>query len=175
MSVIETVDIGFLPYAGHEDPGLPNRIWVCSQGSLGDASGGTNLIQVNLKAAAVSPGNIFSLEQVSFRANGAGVTAVRITTDGLEVFPPGDDIPEWVVATVNNDLGSETNIPLGDSHPRLWLGRGATALTAGTLAFRTANDDGEANFITVMGYMWTPLAINVPGGPRRPASGIFPN
>lgn len=175
MSVITVGDISFAPYAMYNDPGLPERIWRASLSSLGDASGGVNTCQLNLKSAGVSPGNIFSLERLSFHATAVGVTAVKTSLGGMETWPPGFDIPEWTDLVRANDAGTTADLPLLNALTRLFIGRAADDGTAGTIAFQTSNDDGETNDVTVTGYLWTPGAINAPGGPRRPLEGVFSN
>jgi len=174
MSVITVADITYLPYAGSPDPGLPSRVWAVMVTSVGDASGGTNLAQVNLKSAGVPPGNLFSLEQISVEDTDPTHTAVRISADGMQTFPPDNLSQKWVEFFTDTDEGGDTLLSVERSQPRVWLGRGG-ADVAGTLGFRTLNDTNEELRVTAMGYVWTTGAVNIEGGPRRPASGVFPN
>jgi len=175
MAVITTADIGYRPDAGRPDPGLPARIWQVSEESTGDASGGENIIQVNLKAAGVGPGNLFSLERLAMRSNLDAETVGKVNLAGMEVFTPGNDVPQWRVTVLADPTGGLALMELKDANPRLFMGQGATAGTAGTMSLSFANTDTEVIRIVAMGYMWTPGSMNTVGGLRRPAQGFFSN
>lgn len=175
MAIITVGDISYLPYAGHEDPGLPNRVWAVMLTATGDGSGGTNTGQVNLKSAAVSPGNIFSLEQLSVLNDDQTDLALQISASGFQSFGPDFLRQIWIEPLLANEVDQETGLSLISSRPRLWLGRGASAGPAATLSFRSVNTNTFKISIYALGYMWTTGATNVPGGPRRPMSGVFSN
>ena len=175
MSVITVADISYRPDAGWPEAGLPDRIWEVSQESTGDASGGSNSIQVNLKAAGVPPGNLFSLENIAVRHGASGVVVGNISTSGMRTAAPGFDVSQYNINLIDDPTGAISLGLLNEANPRLFLGRGASAGTAGTVTFTFVNTTVIVLRVVASGYMWTPGAINAVGGVRRPLSGLFSN
>lgn len=129
---------------------------------------------MNLKAAAVQPGNLFSLDMVSIENSANGDDDTSLLLSGMEVFGPDNAVRHYAIPLVDVDDTTDEVAPVGLS-PRLFVGRGALAADAGTLTFLTSNALNETLEVSCMGYMWGPEATSQSrGGPRRPADGMFP-
>lgn len=174
MSVITTADIERDVASGYEDPSLPIGIWRVTQQSTGDVSGGTNAVQINLKAAATAPGNLFSLEEIYFDDEDATAALFALVSlSGLEGWAPGLQTRTF---TIPGNIPSGTGDIAGNvNKPQLFLGRGANTATAGTISVVTRNNNGLEFEVSASGYMWQPRSLTAQGGPSRPIRGRFPN
>lgn len=173
MTVIATADIEFVGVNGWDDPSYPIAFWRVSEQVAGDVSGGVRTIQINLKAANVQVGNVFSLEQLSAVDTEVAADDLIMGTDGFQVFGEANVVPHWRIplATVDAQTDVVFNI---DHDPSKFLGRGATAATAATLSFSLANDDAEILSIVAEGYMWSARSTSQgQGGYRRPIDGLY--
>jgi len=175
VSVITVVIPEYRGEYGFADPGLPTAVWQVSGLTTGDASGGTNALQVNLKSAGQPVGEFFSLEQLSTRNEEAADNAMLLSVAGMETFGPDGEERRWSLPDALIEASTSLLLPLTSANPRLFIGRAGNTATAGTLTIQTSNGDGEDVRVSMMGYVWTPRSILVDGGIRRPVSGLFPN
>lgn len=174
MAIATTASIEYRPESGWEDPGYPIRVWRAGATVTGNATGGTRVVQINLKAANVQPGNLFSLEYLSVENGAIGDDAVSLLTSGMELLSAIAAVRHWSIPTPLVDGTTDLAMSLV-TMPKLFIGRAAGFTSAGTLAFSVSNADTERLEINAMGYMWGPRSVSQSrGGPRRPPDGMFP-
>lgn len=175
MSVITVVIPEYRGEYGFDEPGLPTAVWQVSGVTTGDASGGTNTLQVNLKSAGQPVGEFFSLEHISVRNETAGDNALLLDTSGMDQFGPDTETRRWSLPSLLAEIATTLVLPIQNANPRLFIGRAADTGTAGTLSVLSNNANTEDIRVSMMGYVWSPRSILTTGGIRRPSSGIFPN
>lgn len=174
MTIIEVGDIEFQANSGYDDPSLPIRIWRSSVEVTGDASGGNRIVQINLKAAGVPPGNVFSLEQLAAQdTDGDDLLDIRMSTAGFEVWAPFLQSRDWAIPMALASLSTTLWVRMEHASPHLFIGRGADAGTAAALSFQKSNALAEEFEVHVSGYMWSPRSISTGGGFRRPSDGQY--
>ena len=178
MSIQLTVTPVIRPFRGFAEPALPDGYWVVHQSVLGDASGG--LMSINIRFSSAAQPNVstmWSMEQLLFSATADGSRDVRIDFGNMDIFPVDNSTGarQKVSRGVSNDLGSISgsaiNLTTG-SASKLFLGAAGKDVN-GDLAFDTDNVDATSFSVFVQGYFWGPAAINAPGGPQRPATGLY--
>lgn len=173
MSIASVASIETLPVSGWDDPGLPIAIWRASLTSVGDASGGLLVAQFNLKAALVQPGNFFSLEELVCINSDVTDDPTDLGLDGMEGWAPSNVIRHWAIPQIDVDSATDLLTPISP-RPSLFLGRGASDSSAGTLTFTLGNADGKTLDVAVSGYMWSARSTSQSfGGYRRPTDGMF--
>jgi len=164
------------PFAGWEDPALPEAIWVASSSALGDGGGGVREIRVVLQAAGQArSGNMFSLEQLTLRETNLSGTNYLVETVNMDTV--GGLVGQagyMQTLGLTNLVDGSANVAQGKTAQPLFLGA-PFAIGIAVVAFRTDNITGQTFSVFAQGYIWGPRSILAEGGPRRPAGSIFGN
>jgi len=174
MSIQLTVPPTIRPFRGFEDPALPNGYWAVHASVLGDGSGG--LMSVNIRfssATEPNPSTLWNLEQLTVSHTGTN-TLFRMDLGNMDPFPIGPstgalrkEYEEILSATISGRSTNTTAKILP-----IFLGAAGKAVN-GDLAFDVTNVNATSLSVFAQGYFWGPEAINAPGGPQRPVTGLF--
>ena len=169
----------YYPFRG--DPpsiGLPQAVWHANGRVTGDATGGnqTVVVQFSDVLAALS-GLMFSLEEILLISSSGTTTIVTATISGFYA----NEIREnqalgFAVDMRNNGTSGGARINLSDTRPRLFLGKQSAdnpIVYAAHVQFEYPNTNLTNFFVHASGYQWGPGAMNSPGGPQKPANGLF--
>lgn len=178
MTVQLTVPPTIRPYRGFEEPALPNGYWIVHQSVLGDATGG--LMSVNIRFSSADQPNvstIWNLETLAISAAEAGSATMRVDFGNMDPQPLGASTGARTIlyALPTLDFGvtiSGRALELLARNTPIFLGSAGKGVN-GDLAFDTSNIDTLSLSVRAQGYFWGPEAVNAPGGPQRPATGLF--
>jgi len=175
MTVVVAAPPAFRNFRGWADPGLPDGYWYYENSSLGDASGGLNIIQVTFQAVdEPAPSLIWSLEQFNLHST-AGVETAKITITNMDRVPQlgaGINLVRaYAIELVSTPIGAA--LALRDMVVPIFLGQAIDNNQISDLQFDAANSNGQVILLHAQGYFWGPGAINAEGGPRRPLGSIF--
>lgn len=177
MTIQLTTPPTIRPFRAFADPALPDGYWVTHASVLGDATGG--LMSVNIRfssAAGPNVSTLWNLEQLMMHVTGASQD-VRIDFGDMDRQPIGDSTGAlFKIYQVNlADLGTAAGgraMALPSLIAPLFLGTADKGVN-GDLAFDVDNEDGTSFMVLAQGYFWGPGAVNAPGGPQRPATGLY--
>jgi len=179
MSVIIDTNYFRRPFRGFDDPSLPEGYWVASSSVTGDGSGGIREVRVKLQEVDQPlSGNMFSLEQLVLtedEEDGAGPFIVRTTNmdtmGGLAgQYSSVGALAAGAAAVVGRAIVNTSAIGTRAT----WIGAPFAAGLA-TLGFAVDNITGNLYGVFAQGYIWGPRSILAPGGPQRPAQGLYAN
>lgn len=175
MSVSATVGISLRRERGWDLPEYPIATWEVGGQITGDGSGGTMAVQVNLKAAGVPVGNMWSLEELFVVTTNSGVSVgAQIRLSGIESPEPDNPSMQFIVPLVSPS--GTTALMAELLTPRLFIGRGSSTAAAAAIVASIGNSNATTFDIIARGYMWDPRSIlTAQGGPRRPPDGMFPS
>lgn len=175
MSIEVVEPIRLLPFKGYEDPGLPDAIWAVSATVSGDATGGQRTIDIAFDASGANlSGRLYNIEQYEAFDSEGTLKVIRVQAENLG-FPPFVLVQDWGIQMQVLSSSADV-IAMVESTRQLsgvFLGRQIDTVTAAFLSSRIANSNGDVFRVGAWGYMWSPRAINAPGGPRRPIDGLF--
>lgn len=166
-----------LPLGGSEDPSLPTTIWTGDVESTGDASGGTNSVNIILSDPLDPDDAFWSLEQ--FGVQHDSVNAVKYIFQAVNqrnYRPGGTPITSTIMALSNAGTTALTGWVGRDLG---WLpyfcGQGSLEGSAAQLFLNwsTENTLAAAFRLHCWGYRWGPRAVDTPTGPRRPLGSVF--
>jgi len=174
MAVINVFPVRDRPFAGYLEASLPIGIWRVSGASVGDASGGDNTIQFNFQDGVEQRfnSNLYSLEQTSL-IHSTGGQIVEMVVSNMDNFQPGSIAPRYAIRIIATETLAAIDPESFNAIRGLILGQSIFPNTVSAVSLSIDNGNGE-NFEAIMqGYLWSARSINVPGGPRRPANGLF--
>ena len=177
MSVALTDIIRLRPYAGYVDPGLPMGIWAGFIALTGNGTGGTRLMQIlfSVGGGRSGGGNLFSLEQIFI--NDTDNNAKTVDIDCINMDRVANTEPfrnSWVYA-LGAGVGSRAIRRLESTIATPYFMGIPNPGTQGSLDVKMANVDLAVARVEAQGYWWSPRSLNVDGGPRRPAMGLYPS
>ena len=166
-------------WRGYDDPGLPVGAWICYAVTLGDATGGNNVIDVMFKREdePVS-GRFYNLEQVNVFTAGILVPAVEVVVLSVNGFERlgSYSIGQRVLGFTIDNTGHLTGASLqfGLKPMPYFLGQaGSTASVESVIQFITNNTENIAFSVTAQGYIWDSRSVQAPGGLRRPLDSLY--
>jgi len=173
MTIIAVADFTSRKERGWDHPGYPIGTWQAEGQVVGDASGGTRIVQMDLAKAFTPPGLAFSLEWLT-AADLAGIANVmRLAIIAFDadfastrnyVFP----------LTVASGVTSAFSVGTRDLPRPIFLGISASAIAAAVLSWSLANLNTEVLTVHAGGYFWNPRSVaQLPGGYLRPPDGMF--
>lgn len=178
MTVLAVQDVFYRRYSGYPDSGLPEGMWMGGGAVLGDATGGTSVITLHFNPGSdVVSSRIYSLDQLAVYTD-LGVSENVV----MEQFNLGGP-PSLAVGFrgfYRLDILSLFGLGVSALQTRdaaflpLFLGAQEDAAQTSQLAVTGINTDGRTLTFEAQGYWWGPRSILVPGGPRRPADGMYP-
>lgn len=181
MSVLTRFRVDYRPYSGYTEPAFPISGWIAQGGAVGDASGGTLIMDFNFMEGEDIPriALLFNLEQISMDTTGGVTEEALMETRNMDNLSPARAASpqKWSwqvtqaipgVSTIRNDDNHKGGLPI-------WLGApNQDAPSAeGGLRFTWDNSDLRLYAITIQGYRWGPRSVLAPGGPQRPPFGYF--
>jgi len=178
MSVQLTVTPFIRPFRGFAEPAFPDGYWVVHQSVLGDATGG--LMSVNIRFSSAAQPNVsllWSVEQLLLSTTADGSKDVRIDFGNMDIIPielstgARQKVARAQSSDMGNIAGGGMNLESG-TNTKIFLGAAGKDVS-GDLAFDADNIDASSLSVFVQGYFWGPAAINAPGGPQRPATGLY--
>lgn len=176
MSITGTdSQVVYRPWTGHPEDNLPDAFWIGIGSVEGDVSGGSRIVNIELKPA----GNplvttIFSLEQLSVTSAELTAGEVRVQTVNMDFLlgQPADAI--WSRMILLGATATQTSSIAGDHEMRpALLGQPRSAALAAFLQFSITNTNLISMDVVAQGYRWGGAALLVPGGPRRPPGSIY--
>lgn len=164
------------PYRGYADPALPLGYWFYENSTLGDGTGGLNIIRVDFQEAGEpSPSIIWNLEQFNLHTTNFSVFDARLTILGMDRIPQlgaGINITpiyHLSLGPISSGSALNTNFP----PMPLFLGQPIDNGLTGAIQFDLDNVTGQAFLVHAQGFYWGPAAMNAPGGPQRPATSAY--
>jgi len=160
------------PWGGEPDPRYPIATWFAQEVLLGDGSGGTNVINLQLAFAGpdVLDANLFSLEQMDAFSNAAGAINGEVHSTNL-----ADVGVRFGVIINDSDAALATAAMRPSVVPRLsrFLGHmGAPGLLT-AIRLITPNTNGVQMTFEALGYIWGSRSRSVPGGPKYPPGALL--
>ena len=175
MSVIADGAIVPRMWRGYDDPGLPVGAYIGNFVTVGDDTGGTNIVAFHFKfESAPADGRFFNIEQLSvFLANGIAITNGFLRVLAFEALGP------FIIGERQYRFQLASGLPaslIGFDYPSmpLFLGQSSRLVTADSVVqVGTFNQDLTAWSATIQGYIWEPRSILAPGGLRRPADALY--
>lgn len=174
MAVTADIRIERLPWAGYDDPSLPEAAWVTQGGVSGDVTGGTMQLRVVfLEASSRQSARMFNLEQFHIHL-GTNVTLQGQTLTenmGHLTAQRGLTTVGWGFTVTARASLSEA--PIDHLSKAIWLGAPNLIGGRSSLAFAVANTDGSSINLSAYGYVWGPRSVLAPGGPQRPVNSPF--
>ena len=171
MAVVTLTNARRHVWAGDVDPRYPIAMWFAQTVLLGDGSGGTNSITIQLAIAAadVVDANLFSVEVVDLLSSAEAAVAGVIRSTNLAdigmnvgVLISASDAGVGV-ASMRNDGG----------RIRRFLGHmGQPGLATGIVLI-TPNVTGVQITFEAQGYVWGSRSRSIPGGPKYPPGALL--
>lgn len=175
MSTIVVVQTQLLNQLGYLQPELPSGVWFSSGKVDGDASAGETTIQHEFKGASAPAGQQFySIEQVWVDIEDAvsrEIAYIGILIGGTFPFDFRAALQSVAVSPTRSILTAGSI----DAFRGIILGElTRQTQTAATMNVSIANPGAGVGFRSnLSGYFWGPEAKSAPGGPQRPAGGLF--
>lgn len=175
MTIITVQDAQLRKERGWDFPGYPEGVWTATAIISHDASGGQATFQVNLQTAGVPEGNAFSIEAFDYRTNNATSVELIIQAANFDFSAGvsqsrGYRMDDFALATGDSTLVD------GQFTAPWFLGVVVDRTIASSVSIVTPNITGKVSVANISGYYWTPRSIlQIDGGYRRPADGMFPN
>lgn len=174
MSVTTIVPVRRLGFEGSREVALPTGIWYGRADSTGDGSAGQNVIQFQFKPSGQpAPSELYSLEHIVASGGSGGAKVVELGTTGmLGTF--GFDYSAALPLVATTEGSSRLTLETMQAMRGTFLGEPfGTEAASEHLQAMTTNASGVVFSMLVAGYVWGVRAKMAPGGPRRPAPGIF--
>lgn len=174
MSINASADPTYRRFAGYVDPSLPTGTWQGRVQLVGDASGGDMVAQLNLTGSAAGfNSRFYSLED--FAATKNSNTAVVANLLVLNMGEPGQSGNPRIYHApfVVSDPLAVTDPAAVSALRGLWLGQQIAIGNNAGFTLTLTNSDGILVTVFLEGYFWAPLASESPGGPSRPAQGLY--
>lgn len=166
------------PFRGFADPALPDGYWIHHGSVLGDSSGGLRQVIIRFSTATdPNVSTLWNLEQLTISSGENGAATASLDYGNMDVQPPGNStgglFKVYLIALP--DFGAVSVLRSMDiARPALPLFLGAAGKEVnGQLLFSTDNVLNASFTVAAQGYFWGPAALNAPGGPQRPATGLF--
>jgi len=176
MSVGEIVPIVPRLWRGWDTPGYPVGAYIGHVVSVGDLSGGSNIIEFIFKnEQEAANGRFYNLEQVNlFQVT--VLTAIGnmqvINFESLGAFAIGTRIWRYALESdglISTAVDNYNSLPLP-----LFLGQSSTVFANECeVSFTTPNLNLAVFSVTIQGYVWESRAIQAEGGLRRPADALY--
>lgn len=178
MSIQLTVPPAIRPFRAFAEPELPDGYWAVHAAVLGDASGGLMSINVRFSTGTEpNPSSLWNLEQLMLRHTAVTALNCRIDYGNMDVQPNNGSTGAlnkvyqlFLIDMGAVDTGAAGSL-LSNQLP-LFLGAARKEVNS-DLAFDVNNVNAASFVVMAQGYFWGPGAINAPGGPQRPARGLF--
>lgn len=169
MSVITVTDVTYRKFSGYEEPALPTGFHNTAGASTGDLTGGINVVQFNFASASgLFNSQYYSLEQVMVNEIATGGSIIGLSIVNFDGLQPN----VYSLTLVGNEF-SRSNLEFR-SMPKLFLGQQQSVSTVACISFIVTNVDTVAIQVHIQGYIWSARSTSVPGGPQRPANGLYP-
>lgn len=173
MSVVVETSYRRFPFEGDPDLAQPIGMWGSEDQATGDATGGVLAITTLLSSTQQRSGNIFSIEFLHMQTS----TATPIEAS-LELI--GSSFPLAITPDTSFSLRGSGNLGAGlearDSVAfPIFVGWQEVAATALQVSARITNVNLLVLTVAVGGYLWGARSRGVPGGPKRPAGGLWGN
>jgi len=163
------------------DKGLPSGVWFAQGAIIGDASGGHAEVAILLNAGAAGrSGQLWSIE-VSMPTVAADTQdrVFRMNSINLDAIGPGQGNPiqkayTQIMDQVSGGIDNPRSAVAAENlFPGVFLGSQSASNSPATLQGQTDNIDTLTFAWYASGYVWSPGAVNAPGGLRRPLGGVF--
>lgn len=177
MSVSSIVPIQPRMWRGYDDPGLPVGAYIAHAVTLGDMSGGTNILEFSFKLAGEPiSGRFYNIEQLN-----AFITQ-DISQDGslqalnferVATFMVGQRV--WRLPMAGDGVTSASFFTYGASVEfPLFLGQTSRVVAEGSsVRMVTDNVNVQAYSGLIQGFIWEPRSVMAEGGLRRPLDSIY--
>lgn len=173
MSIIVIVQAQMRQERGWDRPELPIGIWEAAGSVIGNASGGTKVVQVNLRTLNQGPvGLAYSLEQLHATdgVEVTGVAEVLISGFGVEGQSSSFSFALNIFATD----GGVASVQKFSFETPLFMGVSVSPAASNGLSVILDNEDLIQLDVLMRGYVWGPRSVlQLPGGYQRPAGSIF--
>ncbi len=176
MAVSLEARVDVRPYSGSDDPALPVASYIAQAGVAGDASGGNVVIDFLFQRSDEPQiSELFNLEQLSVDTTSAVNVDFAMQTLAMDSLAPNRPAsPQmWRARTLTIAPLGLSVLDLRSTGLPIWLGSPNKTEGNGGLRFLTVNVNLILYAITIQGYMWGPRSVLAPGGPHRPAGGLF--
>lgn len=179
MAVVVIVDVRIREFSGYPDsPALPLGMWTSTGSALGDGTGGAAVIRFDFnQAGAALDSRYFSLEQISGVSTGVAALAATLSTNNLDhvaLLAMPKNWPADFTAGSGSAVATMAAASV-EAMRGIQLGRQISIASASGLQFQTSNVDLIVLTVTLGGYFWGVRSLNAPGGPSRPAQGLYRN
>jgi len=156
---------------------MPSGIWQADIESTGDASGGTNNVDVVFSNSGEEDDSFYSLEQFGDQHDAADSLARQLQVANQHNYrSPTTPITSVYLASASTGIAAVTGWAARDfPFLPLFLGTSPPAVAAVQLFIRWSivNTTTVAYRVHAWGYRWGPRVFDTPTGPRRPLGGIF--
>jgi len=179
MSVSVTEQVSYAVWGGDGAP-YPFGLWFVNVGDLtaGDGTGGSHRVFAEFTpfTQANRNSNFYSLEQLTINGTTATPILGELQARNLGFQPTRNNTQMnqlWACNTVAHDFGGTSLLLREGKNLKILLGRQTDLLTFSGLRLQTDNVDMRTITMAAMGYVWSPRAISMPGGPRRPENGFW--
>lgn len=163
--------------------GYPAGHWSAAAESEGDASGGNLTFQHIFRNPSNEFGdsNYYSIEQLMLSSAVSGNTSGRLFIQGMDAWTGDVSNPNNPISqqyAIDLDVTDESTPQRAMSRPngyKIWVGTYQGLPTdLGDMILLIDNPGVSAGIaFKVLGYYWTPDAINAPGGIRKPPGDIY--
>lgn len=178
MAITTNFRVEVLPWRGFDNPALPSGAYVGHAFVVGDGTGGANTVTFLFQFSGDPlSSRLYNLEQ--FWARGSATVqsedSGQIIVQNMGHLTPDRPIPDSRLMNFQYRFGANTIALQTDGMlPRpLFLGAPSAANLACGIAFARTNVDGEANGVTIYGYIWQPRSLLAEGGLQRPVGGLW--
>jgi len=171
MAVEQRQDVAYRGFSGYEDPRYPTGMHLTEGAVIGDASGGDKVLIFDFSTVA-APRNsqYYSLDELRITNFAAAAAVGELAIVNFDSSVTTRFAIELVVTDVA--FGS---LQLHDYLKRpLFLGRQRSRTAATSISISFNNVDTILLRAYIAGYVWSARSTNVPGGPQRPPTGIYP-
>lgn len=157
------------------DPGLPEGVWRAFGRVTGDATGGTQLLQLDFqKSTQPLSARMWSLEMI------AAATSVAVSNFGVSATNLGEVLGQapftgtgYSLSMVNSGGAGETIQGRDLAFLPWFLGAPRQKGVAAGLALFVGNALALTLDVWLRGFVWGPRSQTVNGGPRRPVGSVF--
>jgi len=171
VSVTHGVQVKHHVWGGDTDPSYPISTWFAQMVLMGDASGGTSSLLINLARSHsdVLDASFWSVEQIDCYATGnATVVGIIRSTNLADV---GMHVGIAMAATPLQ-IGSVSRRDPGGRIRRFLGHMGDPGLGCG-ISLVTQNTSGIQISFEAQGYQWGSRSRSTPGGPKYPPGAIL--
>jgi len=174
MAVITVADVTYRKFSGYQQPELPTGFWVGAGIVTGVGGGGDMVIQIDfVKATSLRDSQYYSLEEVMIELAAATAVVGRFAITNMGIFNPVTASIFTLPLVVHESVGAALQPEVSNGLRGLFLGQQSNPNAAVSISYGVDDLSGSTMSMKLGGYVWSARATNVPGGPQRPAGGLY--